>query len=628
MISTMVNLKCLKDADGFQSRVHLDVSWVERLSERIAELTDEELRAGGPDVPPPIMLFARPGESRYWIGDGFHRIASYRMAERSRIPAHLTLCEDPEEAAFKYALSANESHGKPRSHEDRERAFAAARERYPDLPLIGKESIQALLKIPKTSLQRLDSKFRRGRSYDADFRERKRRRLVELERQVLGLHRELAIDTRTGRLAKPVTAPRGVRRPAAETPVTRREGYELHVGDCREVMARLPEGSVQAVVTSPPYFGLRDYDNPAVRWNDGEVCPFGLETTVASYVRHSVEVFEGIRRVLRDDGVVWWVIGDSHAGWKNSHGASSGVSGYRQDLRPERASDEFTPGNRLMVPYRVAIALQDEGWVVRSTVIWAKPHPLPESVLGVRWEPCDGGTGRHAVGACSGCDRCRGTDGLVLRQGSWRPTFSHEVVLMVTKSADYFADSESAAEAADGIGRSRGPCQRSKHVAAHAAGQDVHRGAAGLTDAPVYDVRNPRDVWSIDVSNESTDHFATFPPVLARRCIEASTSAAGCCPNCGMSWAPVTTRTRLSTTKTALRRIDGYRPTCGCPKHEPVPSVVLDPFAGTGTTVAVARSLGRYGIGIDANADFIQELAVPKIEGVPLRAERAEVASR
>ncbi len=330
------------------------------------------------------------------------------------------------------------------------------------------------------------------------------------------------------------------------------------VGDCRAELAKLPDASVNCVVTSPPYFGLRDYGV------DGQI---GLEDTPDAFVAELVAVFREVRRVLRDDGTLWLNLGDSYAsGAKGSGGV--GKSTLRMDGREEArritSADEsnsrakfseprkLTCGlpdkNLIGVPWRVAFALQADGWYLRQDIIWSKPNPMPESVQ----------------------DRC---------------TKAHEYVFLLSKSPRYYYDQDAIAEPAvdpgvrvstsygnAGTGKpSTTPYTRPgrasgnkshKYVDQYEADDsEEHRTKAGLMKiaGTAYETRNARSVWNIATQPFSEAHFATFPPELAERCIKA-----------------------------------------GCP----VGGTVLDPFSGAGTTGLVADRLQRNAILIELNPAY------------------------
>ena len=253
------------------------------------------------------------------------------------------------------------------------------------------------------------------------------------------------------------------------------------IGDCREQLATLPEKSVHCCVTSPPYWGLRDYGV------DGQL---GLEPTPEEYVANIVGVFREVWRALRDDGTLWLNLGDSYA-------AGGAIDPYRRTtsgkLMPPQGRSPVTSGLKPKdlcgIPWRVAFALQADGWYLRSDIIWAKPNPMPESV----------------------------TD---------RPTCAHEYVFLLSKSARYFFDAEAVKEeAAQPDRKRRDMIGGASHVerGQHSEGGEFTGGAT----------RNIRTVWTVPTSPTPFAHFATFPPALVEPCVKAGTSPAGCCPSCG-----------------------------------------------------------------------------------------------
>lgn len=386
-------------------------------------------------------------------------------------------------------------------------------------------------------------------------------------------------------------------------------------GDCLSVLCGMAAESVQMCVTSPPYFNLRDYGT--AKWVGGRkdcdhrkvsagtasiarstlgpnrdgvsgqasnghqqegfkaLCrkcgarredkQIGLEETPEQYVSSIVDVFREVRRVLRPNGTLWLNLGDSYAGsWgnqgrKDTRGTQRPINGpiiQRLEGYPERQS--FRAGNPqkngglaaknlVGIPWRVAFALQADGWILRSDIIWAKPNPMPESV----------------------------TD---------RPTKAHEYLFMLAKSPKYFYNADAIAEPANsapgvrrdyggsdgprdsGIGRGR--CGPGKNLALpqQTAGRRMvenvakARAAGAAHDSPFGATRNRRTVWTITPKPFKGAHFAAFPPALVEPCILA-----------------------------------GSRPG----------DTVLDPFSGAGTTVMVAAQLGREGLGIELNPEYI-----------------------
>lgn len=382
---------------------------------------------------------------------------------------------------------------------------------------------------------------------------------------------------------------------------------KILTGDCRDILKTLPSQSVQMVCTSPPYFGLRDY---------GVAGQIGLEPTPAAFVAEMVGVFRQVWRVLRDDGTVWLNLGDSFA---SGHGGSTTAGNYipkngsekpatprkredvdcaswsTRDVTPKRVIPGLKPKDLMGIPWRVAFALQDDGWYLRRDIIWAKPNPMPESC----------------------------TD---------RPATAHEYVFLLTKRARYFYDAEAIKEPGTIPAGTKG-----------AKGSAERFAMEGVNSRPpeykVYDgTRNARSVWTITTQPFSEAHFATFPPKLAETCILAGTSEHGACRTCGAPWermveklnAPPEVFTgRAAPTDGMIHsgmrvggemkgsgqklqdwraanppRTTGWQPTCTCPPADPVPCVVLDPFAGACTSLLVADRLGRDAIGIELNPEY------------------------
>jgi DNA modification methylase len=251
----------------------------------------------------------------------------------------------------------------------------------------------------------------------------------------------------------------------------------IMIGDCLKVLRGLPDGMAQTCVTSPPYYGLRDY---------GHAGQIGLEETPGAYVARLVDVFREVRRVLRDDGTLWLNLGDSYAAQGGAHGGRAdnqrGVGAKRLhiegagDQEARRPAKGYKPKDLLGIPWMVAFALRADGWWLRQDIIWHKPNPMPESVT----------------------DRC---------------TKAHEYVFLLTKSARYFYDAAAIAEEAE-----RGDAG-SRFDQGKTAQHQLDRQASG---ARVDDGRrNARSVWPIATQPYSGAHFATMPPALAERCIKA-----------------------------------------------------------------------------------------------------------
>lgn len=260
----------------------------------------------------------------------------------------------------------------------------------------------------------------------------------------------------------------GSGRSSGPAPLVSDSDLEIYVGDAREVLAELPNESVDCCVTSPPYFGLRDY---------GAEGQLGLEATPAAYVEAMTAVFAEVRRVLTPAGTLWLNIGDSYShGGNGARDPERWPKQSRNDHRvehPNKAAGK--PKDMLGIPWKVAFALQADGWYLRSDIIWAKPNPMPESV----------------------------TD---------RPTKAHEYVFLLSKSPRYFYDAAAIAEpAASGFNE---------------------RWDASEANGTAPTTRNARTVWSIPTEPYAKAHFATFPTALARRCILAGCPEGGTVLDC------------------------------------------------------------------------------------------------
>ena len=347
----------------------------------------------------------------------------------------------------------------------------------------------------------------------------------------------------------------------------------VHFGDCLETLRRMPDGIVNTCVTSPPYFGLRDYGHP------GQI---GLEATPDEFVQRLVEVFREVRRVLRDDGTCWVNMGDSYAGsWgAQGHGPSpsSAMARHQVQNHPKRAQNTETiraagvkPKDLYGVPWMLAFALRADGWYLRQDIIWHKPNPMPESIE----------------------DRC---------------CKAHEYIFLLSKSERYYFGFAAIQEPATGlvpgnVTQQRLPGEREGENANtrnglhnYAARQRSKRNSFARTTKdstgdhgqkpqfregrePVeYDsVRRKRSVWTVTTKGYPGAHFATFPPDLIEPCILAGAPAGG---------------------------------------------VVLDPFMGSGTTAAVATRLGRQWIGCELNPDY-ESLQRDRLAGQTLGLELA-----
>jgi DNA modification methylase len=355
-------------------------------------------------------------------------------------------------------------------------------------------------------------------------------------------------------------------------------GVQLYVGDCRAVLAELPAESVQMCVTSPPYWGLRDYGTDRQIWDGdpdcthgwneelhldvrgsgtddgatgrqrgegygrnagrGQFCrncgawygSLGLEPTPALYVAHLATIFDAVRRVLRKDGTLWLNLGDSYAAQRSAtampaqtvaggiggKGDAAAYRGMTKDYSPhlDAASFGLKHKDLIGIPWRVAFALQEHGWYLRSDIIWAKPNQMPESVQD-------------------------------------RPTRAHEYLFLLAKSERYFYNAAAIAEPSTSDHGNGNGYARSEQISRNNRGQ--------LQGWRVSATRTKRSVWTVNTKPFPEAHFATYPPKLIAPCILA-----------------------------------GSRPG----------DTVLDPFSGAGTTALVAKQLGRQAIGIELSPAY------------------------
>jgi len=244
----------------------------------------------------------------------------------------------------------------------------------------------------------------------------------------------------------------------------------LYHGDALAQAQTLEAGSVQTIVTSPPYYGLRDY---------GVTGQMGAEASVAEYVVNMVDLFRELRRVLVADGTLWLNLGDSYSseGGKTGVGVKARVGNtLKQRDSRTRPGSELPSKNLLGIPWRVALALQADGWILRSDIIWHKPNPMPESV----------------------------TD---------RPTKAHEYLFLLAKSPKYFYDASAIAEVA----------AKGSAGSTFTEGKTGTNGLGRTSTVPRIESerRNKRSVWSVPTAPFSEAHFAVYPPELIRPCILA-----------------------------------------------------------------------------------------------------------
>lgn len=321
---------------------------------------------------------------------------------------------------------------------------------------------------------------------------------------------------------------------------------KIYEGDCLGVLKTLPDNSIDCCVTSPPYYGLRDYGN------DGQI---GLEETPELYVSKMVQVFSEVKRVLKNEGTLWLNLGDSYSSHKDcksvpqtlavgtsrENACVMGIGKSRVRDTKMLKSQGLKNKDLIGIPWMTAFALRSDRWYLRQDIIWHKPNPMPESVT----------------------DRC---------------TKSHEYIFLMSKSAKYYYDAEAiktgSQDPQDDLRRLKaqtwdnkntpdklrnGFRPKTKSTFGNRNGElnGLHSGK------PYYAVEmaNKRSVWTVNTMPYSESHFATFPERLIVDCIKA-----------------------------------------GCPEN----GTVLDPFSGAGTTALVARKLNRNYIGIELNPDYIK----------------------
>lgn len=260
--------------------------------------------------------------------------------------------------------------------------------------------------------------------------------------------------------------------------------WEIKQGDALETLKAIAEQSINTCITSPPYWGLRDY---------GVEGQLGLESTPEEYVKNLVDVFREVRRVLRDDGTLWLNLGDSYNG-SGGAGGDYGPGGIKegQPKYPGRNIATLKPKDLVGIPWRVAFALQADGWYLRSDIVWHKPNPMPESV----------------------------TD---------RPTKAHEYIFLLSKASKYYYDHEAIREpvvsrqTAQSVSFKRNGSKRERPIPGQAYG--THR--PNREDTPLRETRNKRSVWQVNTKPYSEAHFATFPPKLIEPCILAGCPEGG-----------------------------------------------------------------------------------------------------
>jgi DNA modification methylase len=349
-------------------------------------------------------------------------------------------------------------------------------------------------------------------------------------------------------------------------------------GDVRERLDDLPDDSVHMCMTSPPYFGLRDY---------GHEDQIGLEDELDAYIDELVDVFREVRRVLRADGSAWLNLGDSYA--QTGSGQSEGS--YKESIdAPEPRGDTFGRKNKMLVPHRVAIALQDDGWVVRNDVTWVKPNPMPSSVK----------------------DRLNTTT---------------EQIFHLTPEPDYWYDLDAIREPHESDRTYRGGS-----IEENGNPRSRELDTADKFGSPAD--KNPGDVFEVTTKPFPDAHFAVYPPELCEKPIKA-TCPPTVCAECGAPYEREVEHEKIplnelpktnpnyrpntyerykgvgddrndSDEKRTLpsRETTGWTPTCDCDTDATEPGIALDPFAGAGTTLLKAKELGRRFVGVELNPEY------------------------
>lgn len=371
---------------------------------------------------------------------------------------------------------------------------------------------------------------------------------------------------------------------------------EVLEGDARARLRELPSDFVHAVVTSPPFWKLRDYGTPPQTWADGWVGELGQEPHPDQFVEHLVEVFEEVRRVLRPDGVAFVDMDDTYCA-NRTYQVPSTKAGDVGNASGMRVPEGLKPKELALVPQRLALALQRAGWWVRCDGIWNPTNAMTESV----------------------------TD---------RPSRAHEYIFMLTKSQSYFWDQEAvrepfSSETRMDVERSSYPPGSSSHVGVD--GERVKKSDGGL---PLNLAgRNCRSVWTMPTESYPGAHYAVMAKSVAEKCILAATSEKGACERCGAAVVRIVERESIDRNELppdhaewrpgrydsgkagdpqspgagqryVRTRTVGWRMPCECDSGT-TPCVVLDPFGGAMTTALVAKRLGRSSIAIELSDEAV-----------------------
>jgi len=383
----------------------------------------------------------------------------------------------------------------------------------------------------------------------------------------------------------------------------------------------LPDGVVSVMCTSPPYYrarkykGSQDHHWPAVRFKapncsewEGQL---GWEPTPDMFIAHLLAIMSEVKRVLAQTGVAWVVIGDKYIG------------------SDETALNIGTKGQLLLIPHRLALALQAEGWLVRNDLVWSK-NTTPESLAGWRYRkrkcPCSRApraeTDKHATNYANpqsnsdrewgqvstdptyytdpDCSNCNGTGYLAetqLVRGSWRHTRSHEYVLMLTKQMGYYADHLAAGVPA----KSKDWPGMSPKYASDLGDARSDKVNQSMCTNPT---ANPRTVLTPRAYYYKGSHSAPYNPDLIGPLLRA-TCPGRICVHCNEPWAPYIEQGHTRE----------YRPTCDCWPSAHTPGLVLDPFAGSGTTGLVCKELGLNFVGMDVSWGYLRDQAQLRVLG-------------
>jgi len=348
-------------------------------------------------------------------------------------------------------------------------------------------------------------------------------------------------------------------------------------GDCIHSLQKLQDQSINTCITSPPYWGLRDYN--------GEEKQLGLEDTPEEFVDNLVAVFREVKRVLCNDGTVWLNLGDSYSSGGRTTTTNQSLRGDKDyGVTRPKPSKGIKPKDLIGIPWRVALALQQDGWYLRQDIIWHKPNPMPESVQ----------------------DRC---------------TKAHEYIFLLSKSQKYYFDNEAIKENSKSAGK------KSDGFKGRQGGAKYHATGGGIgSEAKVYNKKNKRSVWTVTTKPFKGAHFATFPVDLIEPCV-----LAGCpekiCVDCGKPYERVMQRPKqLEVERNKRSGLDdrkiggvldkynkenppidlGVQKQCDCKTNETKAGTVLDPFAGSGTTGIVAVGHDRNAVLCELNEEYIE----------------------